>query len=176
MENSTKIENGELIIVRAFDAPREQVWLAWMEPEPFSRWWGPKDFTAPEIRMDFEVGGKYVWCMRGAGLDGKVSDYWSTGEYTEIVPLEKLAYTDAFADPDGNKVPASYYNMPGVWPLETMVTVTFEDIDGSSDQPKTKMTLRHEGLPDEVREMCGQGWDQSFDKLEKILPGIHKDN
>jgi len=137
------------------------VWKAWAEPEHVMKWWGPKNFTAPFCKMDFRVGGKYLYCMRSP--EGQ--DFWSTGVYKEIVPLEKIVCTDSFADEKGNIVPASQYGMPGDWPEELLVTVTFEDEGG-----KTKMTLRHVGLPaGDMGEMAGAGWNESFDKLAEGL-------
>jgi len=149
-----------LIIERIFDAPRQQVWKAWTDPEQVKRWWGPKDFTAPFAELDLRVGGKYLFLMRSP--EGK--DYWSTGTYREIVPMEKIVATDSFSDEKGNVVPASNYGMTGDWPLELIVTVTFEDQD-----KKTKMTLNHVGFPPgEPREMAYEGWNQSFDKLAEV--------
>jgi uncharacterized protein YndB with AHSA1/START domain len=91
---------------------------------------------------------------------------YTTGTFLEIVPLERLVYVDCFADENGNVVPASHYGLPEM-PLEMRVTVTFEDEGG-----KTKMTLRHEGLPaGDMSEMAGQGWNESFDKLAASLRG-----
>ena len=161
---STKKNKNELTITRIFDAPRELVWKAWTEPEHFKRWWGPKDFTTPVIKIDFRVGGRYLYSMRAP--DG--TDYWGTGVYREIVPMERLVLTDSFADDKGNIVPASHYGMTGEWPLELGVTVTFEELGG-----RTKMTLRHVGIPaGQMREMANAGWSQSFDKLaENIVTG-----
>ncbi len=155
---ATEIKNkDELIITRIFDALREKVWKAWTAPEEVKKWWGPKNFTAPVSKIDLRVGGKYLFCMRGP--DGK--DYWSTGVYREAVPMERLVLTDSFADEKGNVVPASNYGMAGDWPLELLVTVTFEELGG-----KTKMTLRHEGIPSGMmRELTETGWSESFDKL-----------
>lgn len=50
-----------ITISRVFDAPREKVWKAWTDPELIKKWWGPKDFTAPRIEIDFRVGGKYLF-------------------------------------------------------------------------------------------------------------------
>ncbi len=153
---------NQLVITRVFDAPRKLVWKAWTDPGHFKRWWGPKQFTCPACEMDLRVGGRYLWCMRSP--EGK--DYWSTGVFREIVPLERIAYTDSFADEKGNVVPASYYGLPGDnWQLELHVTVTFEDLGG-----KTKMTLTHVGFPDgNMGEMAGTGWNESFDKLAESL-------
>jgi uncharacterized protein YndB with AHSA1/START domain len=155
---SAKTENKKkLTITRIFDAPRAVVWKAWTDPAQFMRWWGPKNFTTPVSNMDFRVGGKYLNCMRSPRGD----EFWSTGEYREIVPLKRIVCTDSFADEKGNVVPASHYGMQGDWPLELLVTVAFEDADG-----KTKMTLTHEGIPSgEMSENTETGWNESFDKL-----------
>lgn len=159
--NAPTTSEGALFIERIFDAPRELVWTAWTEPERMMRWWGPKGFTSPHCEIDLRVGGKWFNCMRSP--EGQ--DIWGTGVYREIVPLERIVCTDSFADTEGNPVPATHYGMPGDIPLEMLVTVTFEDLGG-----KTKMTLRHEGLPaGEMREGAGTGWNESFDKLAESL-------
>ncbi len=152
-----RLPAGEpLVITRVFDAPRDRVWKAWTDPERFMRWWGPQGFTSPACEIDFRVGGKYLACMRSP--EGK--EYWSTGVYREIVPGKRIVYTDNFADAEGHVVPASYYEMPGDWPPELLVTVTFDETRG-----KTKMTLRHEGIPPGTASDCEAGWSGSFDKL-----------
>jgi uncharacterized protein YndB with AHSA1/START domain len=156
-------DKDALTITLVFDVSRDLVWKAWTEPEHLKKWWGPKYFAAPVIKTDLRVGGKYLYCMRGP--DGK--DYWSTGVYREIVPMEQLVMTDNFADEKGNVVPASYYGMTGDWPKELLATVTFEDRGG-----KTRMTLRHEGIPaGMMREMTATGWSESFDKLAEHIVG-----
>lgn len=151
----------DIVIERLFDAPRELVWKAWTDPERLRRWWGPQGFTAPSAKLDLRVGGKYLFCMRAP--DGK--DYWSTGVYREVVPMERIVCTDSFADEKGNVVPATHYGMSRDFPLEMLVTVTFEEQDG-----KTKMTLRHAGIPaGPDRAGADQGWNQSFDKLAEDL-------
>ncbi len=152
---------GEIVITRIFDAPRKLVWRAWTNPEHFMRWWGPKTYTSPFCKLDLRVGGKYLTCMRSP--EGR--DYWTTGIFREIVPIERIVYTDSFADEKGNPVPASHYGMPGDWPEELIVTITLEDISG-----KTRMTLRHVGIPaGELSEQTEAGWNESFDKLVKSL-------
>jgi len=158
---ATKPAERDLIITRVFDAPRELVWKVWTEPAHLMRWWGPKGFTTPVCKIDFRVGGEYLNCMRSP--EGQ--DFWSKGVFREIVPHERLVMTDSFADSEGNVVPASHYGMSGDWPLEMLITVTFEDHSG-----KTKLTLTHIGLPaGENRDMAGAGWNESFDKLAREL-------
>lgn len=152
---------NELVVTRVLDAPRELVWKSWTDPEWMKLWWGPAVFTAPVCKIDLRVGGKYLFCMRSP--DGQ--DYWSTGEYREIVPPSRLVYSDNFADAQGNIVSASHYGLPGEWPSQIVVTVTLEDQGG-----KTKMTMRQQGIPAGVMsEMTSQGWNGSFDKLAASL-------
>lgn len=163
---TTALKNSpELSITRVFDVPRENVWKAWNDPEEVKKWWGPKNFTAPHISIDFRVGGKYVYCMRGAGSDGAVKDFWNAGQYLEIVPMERIVATMSFADEQGNPVPASHYGMPGEWPEKIMVTVILEDIEDD----RTRITVRETGIPGVMTELAGLGWHQQFDKLAEIL-------
>lgn len=155
----------ELIITRIFDATAEAVWKAWTEPEQVMRWWGPRIFTAPSCKIDFRVGGKYLFCMRSeSGPEFWQKGIWSTGVYKEIVPLKKVVFTDCFADEQGNVVTGTYYGMEG-FPKELEVTLTFEEVEDG----KTKMTLRHAGLPLQAKEECRIGWSESFDKLDEVL-------
>ncbi len=130
-------------------------------PELVMRWWGPEGFTAPVAKIDLRVGGKYLYAMRSP--EGK--DFWSTVVYRELVPLERIVATDSFADEKGNIVPASDYGMTGDWPQELLATMTFEEQKG-----KTKFILRHAGFPPgEMFDSAKAGWNESFDKLEKVL-------
>ena len=158
---SAVVPTQEITITRVFDAPRELVWKAWTEPEHFMRWWGPKGYTAPVYKVDLRVGAKYLYCMRSP--EGQ--DFWGTGVYREIVPLERIAFTDSFADAEGNLVPPTHYGFGADFPSELLVIVTFEDYEG-----KTKLTLKHVGLPaGELSEQTAAGWNESFDKLADIL-------
>jgi len=160
--NTKDIDEG-LVITRTFDAPRERVWKAWTEPEEVKEWWGPKGFTSPSTRIDFRVGGSYLFSMRSP--EGE--DYWSTGVYREIDPLNRIVVTDSFADENGNVVPASYYGMDEGWPLETLATLTFEEKDG-----KTRLTIMSSGISNISgvdRDNMEQGWRESLDKLADHL-------
>ncbi|KUG21147.1 putative glutathione s-transferase-related transmembrane [hydrocarbon metagenome] len=157
----TEQVSGEMVITRTFGAPREFVWRAWTEAEYINRWWGPKDFTAPVIRIDLREGGRYLYCMRSP--EGQ--DFWSTGVFREIVPMERIVATDSFSDAKGNVVSASTYGMSGDWPDELVATVTFADADG-----RTEVTIREAGIPEgEMRDQAVGGWMESLDKLAEVL-------
>ncbi len=62
----TNPEEHELVITRVLDAPRALVWKAWTEPERVKRWWRPKTFMSPTVKIDLRVGGEYLNCMRSS--------------------------------------------------------------------------------------------------------------
>ena len=120
--------------------------------------WRPID-TA---RLDLREGGRLVNVMRSP--EGQ--DIWGTGVYREIVPLERLVFTDTFADENGNPVHASHYGFGDDFPADLLVTVTFEELPGG----KTRMTMVHSGLPaGEVHEQTGIGWNESLDKMAALV-------
>jgi len=170
-------EKNDLVITRVFDAPVDAVWKAWTDPETFKKWWGPKDFTCPVAKIDFKVGGKYHVAMRGPAGSEFDKDLWSTGVYKEIVPNKKIVVTDSFADENGNVVSATHYGMPDTFPMETEITISFEEQDDPSTSlrtSKTKMNLIYpstKGIEGKMLEDMKQGWNQSFDKLAEHLTG-----
>lgn len=161
----TMKDKNEIKISRIFDVPREKMWNAWTDPKEVKKWWGPKGFTAPEINIDLKVGGKYLYCMRGAGFDGVVKDFWNVGKFTEVLPMKRIVATVSFGDENGNPIPAAHYNMPGDWQMEVMATVTFEEVEDG----KTKLTVSEVGIPVEMGEPARMGWEQQFDKLAESL-------
>lgn len=161
-------KEDEIVITRVFDAPIETVWKMWTDPEHFKKWYGPRGFTTPFCEIDFRVGGKYLKGMKATQVmeaPDISKGFWTTGVYKEIVPLEKIVYTDSPADEKGNIVSPTQYGMNKDYPIETLVTVTFEEHKG-----KTKMTLHHSGLPAGAdSEGAKQGWNQAFDKMAESL-------
>ena len=156
--SSAAVLQEALILYRTFNLPLTTVWKAWSDAESLKKWWGPKGYTCPDCTIDFRVGGKFLASMQSE--DGKKS--WGTGTYKEIIPMQKIVNTDSFSDSEGNIVPASYYNMPGEWKEELLVTFEFEEVDGT-----TNLKLKHEGLPPEMIDDCRKGWQSSLDKIEE---------
>ncbi|HRJ86037.1 MAG TPA: SRPBCC domain-containing protein [Ignavibacteria bacterium] len=151
-------DKNELRITRTFNASKEQVWHAWSDEEHFKQWWGPKEFTCPDCTLDFTVGGKWLASM----MDSQGVKIWATGVYKEIIPFEKIVFTDCFADEKSNVISSEVYGMKGV-PMEMLVTVLLKDIGG-----KTEMTIIHEGLPEgDLRKGANTGWNTSIDKMEE---------
>jgi uncharacterized protein YndB with AHSA1/START domain len=157
----TATAERELVIERTFNAPRALVWKAWTDPNTFKQWWGPKNYTGTVKKLDAKTGGSYHYGMIAA--NGKT--YWTVGTYIDVSPMDRIEYTDSFADEEGNPVSATYYGMPEM-PMDMKVILEFEDMENG----KTKMTLRHIGVPaGNMQEMTTGGWNESFDKLEASL-------
>ena len=154
MSDSTITEDA-VVIERTFGAAVDLIWQMWTQPEHFKKWYGPKGFTVPVAEMDMRVGGKRLICM--VSPDGSMK-MWTTGEYTEIVPNERLVYTESPADENGNVVSPSAMGMPEGYPATTEVTVLLADLGG-----RTKMVMTHAGVP--ASSGAGGGWTQAFDKL-----------
>lgn len=157
---AAKAEERALVITRDFDAPRSLVFKAWTDPDQVMNWWGPKGFTTPFCSIDLRPGGIFHYCMRSP--EGK--NFWGRGVYREIVPLERIVCTDSFSDEKGNVVPATHYGMSADFPLEMLLTVTFEEHEG-----KTKLTLRHVGIPSAEGDSCNTGWTESLERLAEHL-------
>lgn len=153
------IEEKQVVVSRSFDAPLELLWKAWTEPEHFMKWYGPKGFTTPTCEIDLKVGGRHLWSMQSP--DGMQMYY--TGTYKEIVPMERLVYSDGMSDAEGNLIDPTAMGMPEGSPNSMDVTVTFAHKDG-----KTTITVSHVGFG-EGGDHAGMGWEQAFDKLAAIL-------
>jgi uncharacterized protein YndB with AHSA1/START domain len=143
------LENLE--IIRIFDAPRELVWKAWTDPQIVMRWWGPQGFTSPVCKIDFRVGGQYLFCMRAP--EGQ--EWWVGGEYCEIIPHEKIVSVLFYADKNGKIDP------PDKNDVEVRDVVTFEDIGNG----RTKLIFKR-SYWDEGEDV---GLSQIFDKLATVL-------
>ena len=164
MTKSTVSEDA-VVIERTFDAAVDLIWQMWTQPEHFKKWYGPKGFTVPVADMELRVGGKRLICM--ASPDGSMK-MWTTGEYIEIVPNERLVYTESPSDENGNVVSPSAMGMPDGYPATTEVTVLLEDLGG-----RTKMMMTHAGVP--ADSGAGGGWEQAFDKLADHVETVLND-
>jgi uncharacterized protein YndB with AHSA1/START domain len=163
MESSTENQPERMTITRVFDAPRALVWKAWTDPQYVMQWWGPKGFTAPVCKMDFRVGGKFLFCMRSP--EGQ--EYWNAGEYHEIVPYEKIVSSMYFADSEGNKVEPSHYGIEHQEVVEDAFDVTlFEDLGNG----RTKLTfIGNETMENAKNSGQIEGWNQILDKVAEVL-------
>jgi len=155
---------SDMVVTRVLDAPVEEVWRYWTDPDRFARWWGPQGFGVAKAEMDVRVGGKYLWCMRpAAGYEGH--NPCNAGTLTEVVPHKLLRYVTQWSDDQGKVLTAAEAGMPTM-PDDFAETVKFEALpDG-----RTIMTYTEHDLP--VNLMFAYSWVgmwQSLDKMEAAL-------
>jgi uncharacterized protein YndB with AHSA1/START domain len=151
--NRSVVESGterELTIVRVFDVPARVLFEAHSKPEHVLQWFGPTSYPLALCEMDFRVGGKYRFAMKGP--DGKLMTAFG-GEYLEIVKDRKISYSNTM-------------ELPGA---ETMrVTITLKESAG-------KTTLTHHtsfASAAQKREHVGMGYEQGvgsgLDQLREV--------
>lgn len=150
--------SGNVVIERTFDAPPELVWQMWTDPEHFKAWYGPMGASIPVANLDVQVGGKRLISMEMETPNGPMQ-MWFAGEFREVVPNERLVYTDAMSDEEGNAKTPEEMGMPEGSPTSTEVIVELSAIDG-----KTKMVMTHVGVP--ADSPGASGWTMAIDKLE----------
>jgi uncharacterized protein YndB with AHSA1/START domain len=138
----------ELTMTRVLTAPRERVFEACTDPEQLERWWGPKGFTASGIESDLRVGGRYRIAMQPP--EGEV--FHLSGEFLEVDPPARLAYTFVWEPPDPDD-------------RETVVTLSFGEAGES-----TEVALTQREFATEARlELHRNGWTEAFERLEALL-------
>ena len=146
----------EFVMERVFGAPRELVFQAFAECERLAHWWGPKGWTLPVCQMDFRPGGVWRYCMRGpAGEEG-----CGKAVYREIVEPERIVYTDAFADAEGNVLDG----MP-----EMVITVTFAEHDGKTKLINQVQFASVADMETTLGMGMVEGLTQTLDRLEEYL-------
>ncbi len=146
-----------VVIERELDAPIDLVWRMWTDADHFAAWYGPAGATVSVSRMEVEVGGSRLVAMSMQTPDGPM-EMWFVGEYLEIVEPERLVYTEAMADAEGNVRSAADMGMPDGHPTFTEVTVELAAADGG-----TRLTLTHAGVP--ADSPGAMGWNMALDKL-----------
>ena len=130
----------------------EKVYRAFIEPDAIASWLPPYGYLCTAHELNAEVGGKHRMSFRNF-TTGHGHSFG--GEYLELVPNEKLVYTDRFDDP----------NLPG----EMKVTVTLKAVSVGTD-----IVIEQSGIPDVIPlESCYLGWQDSLRKLALlVLPDI----
>jgi uncharacterized protein YndB with AHSA1/START domain len=143
-------QSGELTleIKRVLPAAPSVVFGALSAPDELARWWGPAGFTAPSLEFNPRVGDSYRIEMQPPAGD----PFYLVGEFREVDPPTRLAYTFVWEDPDPDDV-------------ETWVELSFRDLGESTQVALVQGPFKTEAR----RELHRNGWTDSFDKLERIL-------
>ena len=133
---------------RVLKAPPDRVYRAFLDPKAMVKWLPPYGFTGEVHQLDAKVGGTYRMSFTNFGT-GKSHSFGGT--YLELVPGEKLRYTDKFEDP----------NLPG----EMQATITLKKVMGGTD-----LSIVQEGLPAVIPvDMCYLGWQESLAMLALLV-------
>lgn len=139
---------------RVVAAKPDKVYRAFLDADAMNKWLPPNGFTGKVHQLDAKVGGKYK--MSFTNFTTGISHSFG-GEYLELVPNERLRYTDNFDDP----------NLPG----EIHVTVTLKEVSVG-----TELSIQQEGLPDVIPlEACYLGWQESLRNLARLVEPEIKD-
>ncbi len=149
-----KPSDRELVLTCTFDAPPENVYRAWTDPDLLKRWFAPRPVATPVAELDVRPGGASRIVMRGP--DGQ--EYPCPGVYLEVVENRRLVMTDAFTTAWE----------PSAKPFMTTI-LTFEDDGG-----RTRYTARvlHWSAEDcAAHEKMGfhEGWSQAARQLAEVV-------
>lgn len=133
---------------RVLRAPPSRVYKAFLDPAALCKWIAPAGYTCTVHSLDAHVGGSFK--MSFTEFDSGSSNAFG-GEYLELVPSEKLRYTDKFDDP----------SLKG----DIIVTVLLKEVSCGTD-----MTITQAGVPDIIpKEMCHLGWQDSLKQLAQFV-------
>jgi uncharacterized protein YndB with AHSA1/START domain len=133
---------------RVLRAPPERAYRAFLEPDAMVKWLPPHGFTGKVHELDARIGGKYRMSFTSFAT-GQVHTFGGT--YAELVPHERIRYTDRFDDP----------HLPG----EIQVTISLKRVSCG-----TEVSILQEGMPAAIpAEMCYLGWQESLNLLALLV-------
>ncbi|MDY7548632.1 SRPBCC family protein [Glaciimonas sp. Gout2] len=139
---------GIIRLHRVLRANPERIYRAFLHADAMTKWLPPYGFTCKIHHMDTTAGGTYRMSFTNFATG---QEHSFSGEYRELVPFEKIHYTDKFDDP----------NLPGE--MQTVVSLK-EVLCG------TEISIVQEGLPEAIPlEMCYLGWQESLAQLAKLV-------
>ncbi|MDX3984514.1 MAG: SRPBCC family protein [Achromobacter sp.] len=139
---------GTVNFHRVLRATPDRVYRAFLEADAVAKWLPPYGFTCQVHQLDAKVGGTYKMSFRNFGSN---QIHAFGGEYLELVPGERLRYSDRFDDP----------GMPG----EMMTTIQLRKVSCG-----TEITIEQSGIPAAIpTEMCYLGWQESLLQLARLV-------
>lgn len=140
---------GTVKLHRVLKAKAERVYRAFLDAEAMAKWLPPYGFTCRVEHLEAKVGGTFRMSFRNFTTGNSHS---FGGEYLELVPNERIRYTDKFDDP----------NLPGT--LHVTATLRALPFGG------TELNIVQEGIPEVIPvEMCYLGWQESLEQLAKLV-------
>ncbi len=142
------MSGGTIRLHRVVRTDPARIYRAFLEPEAIAKWLPPHGFTCKVHHLEASVGGTYKMSFTNFGTGAGHS---FGGAYRELVPSERIRYTDAFEDP----------GPPG----EMQTTITLKKVSCGTD-----LSIVQEGLPEAIPlEMCYLGWQESLAQLADLV-------
>ena len=139
---------GTVQLHRVLRCKPERVYRAFLDPDAMAKWLPPFGFTCKVHHMDPRVGGTFKMSFTNFSKGAAESFH---GEYRELVPNERIQYTDVFDNP----------NLPG----EMRTTISLRQVSCGTD-----LSIVQEGIPEVIPvEMCYLGWQESLEQLAKLV-------
>ncbi|MBL7767312.1 MAG: SRPBCC family protein [Chitinophagaceae bacterium] len=139
---------NKVTLHRVFSASPEKVYRAFTGADAIASWLPPYGFVCKVHEIDVRIGGRYKMSFTNFTTG---NSHAFGGEYLDIIPNEFLKYTDQFDDP----------NMPGLM----ITTIELRKVICG-----TEIIATQEGIPDMIpTEMCYLGWQESLDKLKRLV-------
>ena len=139
---------GTIRLHRVFRTNPERIYRAFLDPGAMAKWLPPYGFTCAVHHMDARVGGTYRMSFTNFATG---REHAFGGAYRELVPFEKILYTDSFDDP----------NLAG----EMRTSVTLKPVSCG-----TELVVVQEGLPEVIPlEVCYLGWQESLAQLAQLV-------
>lgn len=142
------MSTGTVRLHRVLRCKPERLYHAFLDADAMAKWLPPYGFTCKVHHLDARVGGTYKMSFTNFSTG---TGHSFGGEYRELVPNEKIQYTDAFDDP----------NLPG----EMRTTIALRQVSCG-----TELSIVQEGLPEAIPvEMCYLGWQESLEQLARLV-------
>lgn len=139
---------------RVLRAPPQRVYRAFLDADAMAKWLPPHGFTGKVLHLDARVGGTFRMSFTDFATG---TSHSFGGEYLELVPHERLRYTDRFDDP----------SLPGVM----QVTVSLRQVSCG-----TELTVLQEGIPSVIPlEACYVGWQESLTQLAMLVEAENRE-
>ncbi len=139
----------EIVMTRVFDAPRNLVFDAFSKPELLKRWFGPRGWSLVVCEVDFKVGGKWRFVLRGP--DGR--EMGMRGVHREIAPPERTVHLEMFDD----------------YPGESIVTAVFVEQNRKTTMTATVLYESQQVRDAVIKSGMEHGAAECYDKLAEYL-------
>lgn len=155
-------EGTKLTLERVINAPKDNVWEAYANPDIFAKWFSTDGWTTRVEHFDFTAGGYTLFVMKceDENLEMFGQESWNKSEYTSVTPKDTFTYIDSFSDKNGN----SNESMPS-----TEITVTLEEMGNTTKITSVSTFASEAGLQQVLAMGVEEGIKQTFNKLANLL-------